>query len=303
MRTVNRILKIIKLDFPNISFISNSGDYMILNVKELFKKINIKKSDFGFEILTDRKTFDSVKLVDNALAWENVVKQIHLPNDEIFETFFHLDPIISIENSLRDESLNDEIILGRQVKELRKRQHLSQDELGKLIGTTKHYISKIENNKTDPEFKTIRKIYEVGLNKSFIIAHYDKDNPLTSISNSIFKTKFLEWAESNKDNLELIEGVGDKLKLIFFDKNIKTTQDLAHMQWSDLIGIIPNKGKWNVYHHPDSWITQAKCINSSDWLNVIKMQRILQTGKTKAVYSKIEDLAKKELKDDIFIVK
>ena len=299
MRKVNRILKIIKLDFPKISYISNSGEYMVLNIKELFKKINIKKSDFGYEILTDKDIFKSVILIDNALAWENVVNQIQLPNDKIFETYFHLDPIVSIENSIRDES----IILGQQLKELRKRQHLSQDQLGKLSGTTKHYISKLENNKTDPEFKTLRKIYEVGLNKNFIIAHYDGDDLLKGISNSVFKTKFLDWAESNKENLELIEGVGKKIKVMFYNQNIKTTKDLAHIRLSDLMGIIPDKSKLNIYHHSHSWITQAKCIDSSDWLNVIKMQRILQTGESKEVYSKIEDLAKKELRDDIFIVK
>jgi len=304
MRQINRILKIEMLEFPNIYFISNSGEHKILNIKNLFKKLNIKKDDFGYELLINKELFNNVVLINNALAWEELVKKITLPSGRKIEAYFHLDPIVTIENSESNTSKNTISILGNRLKELRKSLKLSQEELGQRIGSNKQYISKLENNQTDPEFKTIRKIYEVGLNKKVIIVHYDNDeDPLNSITNSIFKHDFLAWGEKNKQNLELIEGVGEKVKCLFYDKNIKTTEDLSKIHLNDLINIIPNKSYRNLYHHPDSWITQAKCINSSDWLNAIKMQRILYTGTTKTVYSKIEDLAKKELKDDIFIVK
>ena len=74
--------------------------------------------------------------------------------------FFILDPLMTIKNSeLVPNSSNQ---LGVKVKYLRKQQNITQGELAKRIGTTKNYISKVENSKTDIEFKTLQKIFEVG---------------------------------------------------------------------------------------------------------------------------------------------
>ena len=42
---------------------------------------------------------------------------------------------------------------------------LSQQDLAVLSGTSKTYISRIENNLIEPEFSTLYKIVEVGLGK------------------------------------------------------------------------------------------------------------------------------------------
>ncbi|NNM09631.1 MAG: hypothetical protein HKO61_10685, partial [Flavobacteriaceae bacterium] len=53
-----------------------------------------------------------------------------------------------------------------------------------------------------------------------------------------------------------------------------------------------------------TWITQAMYINSSDWLEAIKLQRKLSSNRSKdSDVSKIEKLAKKEIKDDIFLIR
>ena len=46
---------------------------------------------------------------------------------------------------------------------------ITQEELAQRVGTSKSYISKIENSKSDIGYKTLRKIIEVGLNKKIII--------------------------------------------------------------------------------------------------------------------------------------
>lgn len=43
---------------------------------------------------------------------------------------------------------------GKIIEDARKNTHLTQDELAKLIGSTKSYISRIENGKTDPKLNT-----------------------------------------------------------------------------------------------------------------------------------------------------
>jgi DNA-binding XRE family transcriptional regulator len=62
----------------------------------------------------------------------------------------------------RDEyefNLNMEI-LGEKIKLFRKQQHLTQDELGKLIGVQKAQISKIEKGKSSATIATITKIFK-----------------------------------------------------------------------------------------------------------------------------------------------
>ena len=51
-------------------------------------------------------------------------------------------------------------ILGDMIKKARKDQHLTQAQLGKLIGVQKAQISKIENNAKDVRFSTILRVFE-----------------------------------------------------------------------------------------------------------------------------------------------
>jgi HTH-type transcriptional regulator / antitoxin HipB len=51
-------------------------------------------------------------------------------------------------------------ILGDMIKKARKDQHLTQEQLGKLIGVQKAQISKIETNTKDVRFSTIMRVFE-----------------------------------------------------------------------------------------------------------------------------------------------
>lgn len=50
-------------------------------------------------------------------------------------------------------------ILGLTIKQIREEKHLTQAQLGELIGVKKAQISKIENNLTDARFETILKVF------------------------------------------------------------------------------------------------------------------------------------------------
>ena len=52
-------------------------------------------------------------------------------------------------------------LLGHSIKQARKERHLTQDQLGKLVGVKKAQISKIENSVTDARFSTIIKVFKV----------------------------------------------------------------------------------------------------------------------------------------------
>ena len=57
----------------------------------------------------------------------------------------------------------DAFMIGTLILEARKEKGLTQSELAKKVGTTKSYISKIENNVKEVRLSTLQKIIELGL--------------------------------------------------------------------------------------------------------------------------------------------
>jgi len=53
--------------------------------------------------------------------------------------------------------------LGVMLKELRKEKGLTQEQLAEKCGTTKTYISRIENNASDIRLSTLMRILQSGL--------------------------------------------------------------------------------------------------------------------------------------------
>ena len=60
----------------------------------------------------------------------------------------------AFENELRLD------LLGEAIKQARKERHLTQEELGQLVGVKKAHISKLENSLTDARFETIIKVFK-----------------------------------------------------------------------------------------------------------------------------------------------
>ena len=53
--------------------------------------------------------------------------------------------------------------IGVLIQEARKKQHLTQAQLADKVGTTKNYISRIENNASDIRLSTLMRIIREGL--------------------------------------------------------------------------------------------------------------------------------------------
>lgn len=56
--------------------------------------------------------------------------------------------------------------IGVLIQEARKKQQLTQQELAEKVGTTKKYISRIENNASDIRLSTLMRIIREGLGGS-----------------------------------------------------------------------------------------------------------------------------------------
>lgn len=67
-------------------------------------------------------------------------------------------------------------ILGDMIKKARKEQHLTQEQLGKLVGVQKAQISKIENNAKDVRFSTVMKVFEALKAKVKMTIEFDKNS-------------------------------------------------------------------------------------------------------------------------------
>lgn len=68
-------------------------------------------------------------------------------------------------------------ILGKMIKSARQERHLTQEELGKMVGVQKSQISKLENSANSATIETILKVFKalkaeinfnVKLEKNFI---------------------------------------------------------------------------------------------------------------------------------------
>ena len=59
----------------------------------------------------------------------------------------------AFENELRLD------LLGHAIKEARRQRHLTQQQLGDLVGVQKAQISKLENSLTDARFDTVLKVF------------------------------------------------------------------------------------------------------------------------------------------------
>lgn len=78
----------------------------------------------------------------------------------------HLDKKYGKEGTASRDKYEEEFEafkIGTLIQEARKRQQLTQEQLAKKVGTTKNYISRIENNASDIRLSTLMRIIRDGL--------------------------------------------------------------------------------------------------------------------------------------------
>ena len=166
---VPRIIRIIKIRKYKIHCAFNNGDYRIIDFEKLFVKWKTNKSSFEYP-LKDLKQLKKVVLNSGTLSWPHIKKTIKIGSGKTFETYLDLDPIVLYQESVPDEKMNKRYQIGSLLKSERIKAGLTQEELAVRAGTTKNYISRIENNKSDIELRTLRKIIEIGLSRKLEIA-------------------------------------------------------------------------------------------------------------------------------------
>jgi HTH-type transcriptional regulator / antitoxin HipB len=80
----------------------------------------------------------------------------------------HLDEQYGVRGTAEREKFEEgfeAFKLGVMLQELRKEEGLTQEQLAERCGTTKNYISRIENNASDIRLSTLMRIFRDGFGK------------------------------------------------------------------------------------------------------------------------------------------
>ena len=160
---IPRILKINWIKDLSISVVFNNGESRIIDFYKVFKSIGVnKQSPAG--ILFNPDEFLKVDLESNTLSWSNVEQFITLKNGDKKKVPFEIGADVLLKYS-RPEKSELNLKIGSIIKKNRLKSGLTQQELALKSGTTRNYISRIENDRSDIELGTLRKIIETGLGK------------------------------------------------------------------------------------------------------------------------------------------
>ena len=160
---VPRILKIENISDYRITCMFNNGESRVLDFEEIFRNWDIKEGDVEFSLL-DLKKIKKVKLRNKTLSWDNVHVQLMNEEGKLEKHSYEIDPV-TLFNLSKKVDTNSIFKFGTIIRKERKRAGLTQEQLAERSGTSRFYISKLENNKTDIELSTFRKIVEAGLDK------------------------------------------------------------------------------------------------------------------------------------------
>jgi len=165
---IPRILKIHRIDGFKITCVFNSGEYKTIDFEKILEDVQEGDPEYP---LKDLNTFKQVEVNKNlTLSWPNVTiefESFDFPG-EIDKHPLDLDPFVLYEAG--EPYRTNELHIGYLIKEERQKFNLSQEELAKKSGTTKAYISRLENGKSDIEVGTLRKIVEIGLGEELHIS-------------------------------------------------------------------------------------------------------------------------------------
>lgn len=87
--------------------------------------------------------------------------------------------------------MDNKKLLGKRIKELRKRVNLRQEKLAELAGVEPTSISNIENGRNYPSFMTLEKIIgilEVSFTDVFAFDQHDKPTDLINAINKMLES-------------------------------------------------------------------------------------------------------------------
>jgi DNA-binding XRE family transcriptional regulator len=164
VRTTDKILRLDAVEPPVIRFTTAAFRRHALDLRVLFDALGLRDGDPGWSLRNDPRRCAGVVLRDYALTWPEERQRVPWPDGSVRELPFQLDPGTCIRHAEALEDPGDRR-LGDRMRRWRREAGLTQEELARRVGTSKHYISRLENHRVEPEWRTLRKIAEIGLGR------------------------------------------------------------------------------------------------------------------------------------------
>jgi DNA-binding XRE family transcriptional regulator len=160
---IPRIVRIENISGHEVQCMFNNGESRMLDFEMIFKQWNVTENDFEYPLL-DENEFKQVKLRNYTLSWPNIAIKVRGENGENLTLPYEIgaDVLYELSEDIKEPS---KYRYGRLIRSARLKAGLTQEQLAMRSGTTRFYISRIENDKTDLEMSTFRKIVEAGLGK------------------------------------------------------------------------------------------------------------------------------------------
>ncbi len=170
MKNLPRIVKITAVKPHIITAIWNNGEERTIDFAPLFQKWEADKNEQFIKL----KSYDVFRQVtisgEHTLCWENVPVKIKLKN-KVISAPLDLDPDVLYKKSKLIRKITSPA-LGALLKKARVDAGLSQTDVAINSGTSRNYISRIENNRSDIQLETLFKIVKLGMGKELeLIIH------------------------------------------------------------------------------------------------------------------------------------
>lgn len=165
--TLPRISRILNIEPFKIQTLWNNSEIREIDFEPMFQ--TWQKSDNAVLLqLKDFNTFNKVSIsAEHTLHWENVLLSFTFKG-KTNQQPLDLDPDVLYEKSTLIRKV-ERILIGQLLKKTREELGITQVQVASNIGSTRHYISRIENDKSEIQIDTLQKIIELGLGKKMIL--------------------------------------------------------------------------------------------------------------------------------------
>jgi len=167
MKPLPKISRIIGIEPFKLTLLWNTFEIRALDFAMLFNQWEAE-GDNKMAALRDWETFKQVALSENrTLCWPNVQVSFTY-KDEARTSPLELDALELYRQSTlvkKTESVN----VGSMLRKARENAGLSQADVALKSGTTRNYISRIENDKSDIQLETLQKIVELGIGGEMVV--------------------------------------------------------------------------------------------------------------------------------------
>ena len=165
MNQLIRISKILKVEPFTITALWNNGEIRMNDFSKTFEQWKTSENThlLGLTIWEVFKNVSVTSEPPRTLEWVNYPITITF-NGKIQTTPTDLDPDVLYQESTFVRMI-DSIPVGVMLRQAREKAGLTQTDVAINAGTTRNYISRIENGKSDIQVETLHKIVELGLGK------------------------------------------------------------------------------------------------------------------------------------------